>query len=296
MQRIDLNDLPLWCSHTARLLNGPTRSQPDRTPDEVLKNYEQVYVKCLEFVEQSGAGTTVAEVRHFQNELQFSAGRHETQSRCKSGGKQVCISLGSELYEIDEQAGEEMMFSMMTETMADAVSKSATIVELGAGYGYFLDRLRQHFDGKRVCGADFSPTAVEIARRALANDPATSFHHFDLCDAATYGFLDHEEPPFVIFTHHAVSQVCKSAPMLDALANYGRRIQAVFFFEPLYEPEDPTLLGILRRRYLESAGYNRDLWVELERRDDLRVLDKRMHIFGANPICPVSMVHWNFRS
>lgn len=203
--------------------------------------------------------------------------------------------MGDELFALSDEAGQDFLFSLMIEAMSDAVKRCATVVELGAGYGYFLDRLRQQFSDKKFCGADFSPSAVEIAQRVFVNSSNSSFYHCDLTDSHSYCFLDAAEPPLVIFTHHAISQVRDSSDFIDALAKYRQKIETVFNFEPLYFPENKTLLGVLRRRYLEQAGYNKDFLDVLKKRTDIDMVDVREHVFGSNPICPVSIVQWSFQ-
>ena len=74
------------------------------------------------------------------------------------------------------------------------------------------------------------------------------------------------------------------------------RPKAVVHVEPCYEhyPAD-SLLGMLRRRYVELNDYNRNLVSALrglERAGELRVIAEQPALFGRNPLFPVSVIAW----
>lgn len=235
------------------------------------------------------------DVRRFQTEI-TSSGRqsacpHEEGAHPSGTG---CVSFGDELYELDDAVAQEKSVEILIDAVAGVVEHCATIVELGAGYGYFLYRLKQRFSGKKFCGADFSRNSVEIAKRIFRHDPDVSFHEFNFYEPATYRFLRKVDPPFVVLTRHGIEQVSSAKIVFDTLLEYRRSIHSVVHFEPLYNPEQKTLLGMLRCRYIESQGYNRDLLPEIRRRREIRVLSEQMDVIGRNPLHPTSIIHWEF--
>ncbi len=71
-------------------------------------------------------------------------------------------------------------------------------VELGAGTGYWTERVRRHAD--RVTAIDAAPTMLDVARERLAHDPGVEFVVADLWrwepndrwdSAAAFFFLEH---------------------------------------------------------------------------------------------------------
>ena len=98
-----------------------------------------------------------------------------------------------------------------------------------------------------------------------------------------------------MYTAHALSQLPSARHVIDALAEQADRITAVVNIEPMAPLYDDSLLGLMRRRYLEVNDYNRDLLDELRRRTEVEIVQTRPNIFGQNPFCPVSAVEWRFR-
>lgn len=293
-ERIELNDLPLWCAYTERMLSGEPLNPVDRHSATVSRTYEEHYARCLEYVDQHGPQTTIDEVRRFQNDITAGVGRHGEQCATTGAGRHFCVSLGDELYELDDTSEQDINTRFMADALSGVAHGCKTIVELGAGYGYGLSRLRPHFPNVKLCGADGSANAVAIARRVFVRPSCDSFHEFGLADPASYGFLEGEEGPLLVFTRHAVEQVKSSAAILNALDKYRDRIGAVVHFEPLFLPEDSSVLGILRRRYLQYQGYNTDLLSTIQGRRDIELLHRRNSVIGRNPLLPLSVLAWRF--
>jgi hypothetical protein len=65
--------------------------------------------------------------------------------------------------------------------------------------------------------------------------------------------------------------------------------------EPSYEFYDDSLLGLMRRRYIELNDYNRDLFSVLQGREDVRILRLEREVVGWNPFNALTLVHWTFR-
>jgi len=235
------------------------------------------------------------DVRRFQTEI--TSGGQSSGCQREEGAhpsRMGCVSFGDELYELDDVAAQEKSVEILIDAVAGVVEHCATIVELGAGYGYFLYRLKQRLSGKKFCGADFSKNSVKIAKRIFRRDPDVCFHAFNFYEPATYRFLSEVDPPFVIITRHGIEQVSSAKIVFDALLEYRDAVHSVLHFEPLYRPEERTLLGMLRCRYTESQGYNRDLLPEIRRRREIRVLSEEIDVIGCNPLHPTSIIHWEF--
>ncbi len=293
-ERIELNDLPLWCAYTERMLSGEPLNPVDRHSAAVIKTYEKHYALCLAYVDRNGPQTTIDDVRRFQNEITAGVGRHGKQGVTTGDRRPICVSLGDELYELDDAGEQEINTRIMIDALSSVAHGCKTIVELGAAYGYVLSRLRPHFPNVKLCGADGSANAVAIARRVFVRPSCDSFHEFGLEDPASYSFLEGEEGPLLVFTRHAVEQVTSSPDVLNALGRYRDRIGAVVHFEPLFFPEDNSVLGILRRRYLQYQGYNTDLLSTIEGRREIELLDMRINVIGRNPLLPLSVLAWRF--
>jgi hypothetical protein len=123
-----------------------------------------------------------------------------------------------------------------------------------------------------LLGGEYSKNAIQLASRLYQNNPWIEVGYFNFYDQSTYEVLEMADPPIVVFTAHAIKQLPRSTVVFDNLFRYREKIQAVFHFEPLYQLQDETLLGLMRRRYAEMNDYNRDLLFELQSRSYVRIM------------------------
>jgi hypothetical protein len=72
--------------------------------------------------------------------------------------------------------------------------------------------------------------------------------------------------------------------------------KVVIHVEPVYEHCDPaTLLGLLRQRYIQANGYNRNLSTILhdhEALGSLEIIHESVPGFGPNPLLAASVIAW----
>src|SRR5208283_5307895 len=134
---------------------------------------------------------------------------------------------------------------------------ASAIVELGAGYGRMLLNLarKQPFKGMKVMAGEFTASGVHLLQR-LASAQGIEITAAG-CDLASARLTDFAIPPdAIIFTSYATHYVPKlSASFVEALSAFRPRV--VVHFEPCYEHCDGrTLIGLMRRRYIEVNDYN----------------------------------------
>lgn len=281
VQEIDINDLPRWSDWPARLLGLTSFTPPVRTPAKIEEEYGQVkYATCLKAWHESGGTLDATQLRLHHYAQDPSALRPAVYK-----GKLVAAPAAQIVAWYD---------ALLVEWMADAIGKARTVVELGAGFGHILWSLRQHFGGKVWRGGEFTSTAVELAAGLYRDLPDISVERFDFY-ADRYPVLEKAEGPVVILTSQAQEQIPDSRGTLDTLTKYRDKIIAGFHIEPAYDLQDTTtLMGQMRRRYLEVNDYNRNLFGELQRRKEIRVLRTEKDVIGWNPFNSLGMVHWEF--
>jgi hypothetical protein len=185
---------------------------------------------------------------------------------------------------------------ILLRTMGAAIQQASVVVELGCGYGYNLWKLSREFSGRQFSGGDYSGNAVRLAGMLFDAEQNIKVRRLDLY-SPRYELLETlgDSGSWVIFTVHAVEQLASASPLLNALTPYRERIQAVFHFEPANELHDGSLLGLLRQRYAIFNDYNRDLVSRLQERSDIAIVQLQKHVFGANPLNPMSVIEWRFR-
>jgi hypothetical protein len=130
----------------------------------------------------------------------------------------------------------------------------------------------QTFSQLPLLWGEYARNACELALRLWRHTPNIEVGYFNFYDPLTYDVLERFEPPIVVFTAHAIEQLPRSTMVFDSLFRYRKKIQVVFHFEPLYQVYDETLLGLMRRRYVEVNDYNRDRLSELQSRPYIRIV------------------------
>lgn len=283
MTKIKLDNLPQWSPWPSRLLGLSPWNMTERKIEKVEQEYDKdKYYRCLTYYSENVSEVTPERVK------QFEFGQDPSNT--------VCVSHGNDLALMSLEEARTKFYHLMVKTMTHAIEQSATVIELGCGYGYNLWMLEQRFRNKRFLGGEYSKNAVCLASGLFREDPIITVVQFDFYDPV-YQILETVEQPITIFTSHAIEQLHDLVPFFEALLPHRNRIEAVFHFEPVYELHDATLLGLMRRRYAEVNDYNRDLLSQLrERSEFIRIVRTETDVFGLNPLNPFSIVHWEFVS
>jgi hypothetical protein len=173
---------------------------------------------------------------------------------------------------------------------------ASALVELGAGYGNIILALgkRQPLAEMRIIAGEYTASGVELIERlARAEGVKIEVGHCDFALPTIADFFIPENA--VIFTSYATPCVPKlPTEFVTALSAY--RPQAVVNIEPCYEYCDTkSLLGLMRRRYIEVNDYNTNLLTLLyDRRQEglIRILEERPCVFGSNPLLAASVIVW----
>jgi hypothetical protein len=152
----------------------------------------------------------------------------------------------------------------------------------------------EEFRGANLYAADYTLTGPELAA-AIAGREGVSL---------TSGQCDLKKNPVttmpvpegaLIYTAYAAQYVEPiTRESIEGIA--ALKPKAVVHVEPLYEHCDPaTLLGLLRRRYIEMNGYNRNLLTmlrQLESEGSVRIIQESVAAFGPNPLLAASVIAW----
>lgn len=278
---MDLNDLPQWSRWPSYLLGLTPWTIPSRTIEKIDQEYEHdKYLRCLQHWKNADESITAEGIRQFE----FGLGPDDN----------VCISLGDDLYKTTLEEAKSRWDSLFLDTVGPELEKCSSVVELGCGYGYNLWRLRREYPNLLFLGGEYSHNAIELASRLYDNDSGVKVQYFNFYEASSYELLHSVDSPVLILTVHALEQLPCSSMVFDCLAKFREKIGAVFHFEPVHELYGPSLLGLMRSRYTEVNDYNRDLYSELEKRPDIRIVDIKQNVLGLNPMNPTSVICWEF--
>lgn len=204
-------------------------------------------------------------------------------------------SRGSEFVALTNAQANEAWLELVAENIA-AYLPAPALVELGCGFGNLLLSLARRFgrDAGQTMGGEYTKSGTELlnylARQESLNVQAGT------CDFNLPGITSLSIPPdAVIYTSYAVHYVrYLTGRFVEDLCAFRPRI--VVHFEPCYEHTCmDSLIGLMRRRYIEVNDYNRNLVTVLEAAQNegrIEIVSQSPNLFGSNPLLPASLIAW----
>ncbi|HEX6576634.1 MAG TPA: class I SAM-dependent methyltransferase [Gemmatimonadaceae bacterium] len=282
MKISSLDELPKFSQWPARLLGLVPWSAKEKTPDEIEREFgREKWGALLErFKATPGA-------------------RLDDVDRWAAGDDAAKVSLASvdqHIVEMTAEESHEAYLAYIMSALEPHIAEASAIVELGCGYGSVILGLARKaaFQDLRYFAADFTSTGPELAGLIAKSESIP----------LTTGRANLKENPVtdlripegaLIYTAYAAQYV---EPLTDAFIEgvAALKPRAVVHIEPVYEHCDPsTLLGLLRQRYIQANGYNRNLSTILhdhEARGSLEIVHESKPGFGPNPLLAASVIAW----
>ena len=214
----------------------------------------------------------------------------------QGGDELVLFSEGAELYEATPREAHLRYRDFVARALQAHLASATALVELGAGYGSVIVDLarRPEFAGIPAFGLDLTSAGAELIARMGAAEGVTV--KSGLCDLLADRVTDVSIPEgALVYTSYAAHYEPTHAPgFIDRILGLGQK--TTVFIEPCYEHcDDSTLLGLLRRRYIEVNDYNTNLVTLLREQSDtgrVRILDERKAAFGHHPLLAASVIVW----
>ena len=278
LRLLDLDELPRWSPWPARLLGLEPFVRPTRDLGKIEEEYDRgKWRQSLVAYRESGRTLDPMQLRV----MLFGDDPGAPRAAVRHGA--LCVASNEQLLSWHADA--------LANAMAEAIGRSATVVELGCGFGALLWHFAKRYPGRRYLGGEYSQSAITLARDLYARTPEVAVEKLNFYDP-DYAVLEAAEAPVTVFTSQAIEQLPSAAHVLDVLAKYRDKIAAVFHLEPAYDLYGDTLLGLMRRRYIELNDYNRDLIGVLQGRADIRILRIEPEVIGWNPFNALALIHW----
>jgi predicted O-methyltransferase YrrM len=280
LREYTVNDLPQFSPWPARLLGLDVWETHLKTPAAVHREFESdKWGRLLELYGTGDRTTTVEVAEAWMND----------------GPTDVLCSMGQRF----ERLALPEALSRHREIVASALHAQLpanALVELGAGFGAVILRLATdaRFAGLKLTAAEYTQSGAELIRE-LANNAGIELQ-VGRCDLASDPITDLTIPSgAAIFTCMAAHYIPE---LRDAFIQSLLRLRpkVVVHFEPCFEHCDPaTLIGAMRRRYIEVNDYNRNLMSLLNRHAQsgaIRILQETPAVIGVNPLLPISIIVW----
>jgi hypothetical protein len=278
---LDLNELPSWSPWPSRLLGLSNFEAVTRDLEKIDQEYSQdKWQNCLNAYEASGGAKNAEDLRRIFYDL------NSDKERAAILEGKLCVATNAEVMALYDK--------LLINAMGASIGRSDTVVELGSAFGHILWMLRSHFLGKQFRGGDYADSAIALAAKLYKSTPDIAVSKFDFY-APRYEVIENSHGRLTIVTSQALEQVPRSAGVIDSLSQYKNRIDRVFHLEPAYVLyDDNTLLGLLRRKYIEINDYNRDLLTSLKSRSDVKIHRIEPHAVGWNPFNSLALIEWSF--
>lgn len=282
MKISSLDQLPKFSKWPARLLGLEAWETKHKTTDEIDREFGREKWGMLLDRYRQNPGARLEDVD------KWAAG----------DAGETLASVDEHIVEMTAQESHDAYIAFIANALEPRLPASA-LVELGCGYGSVILGLSRKaaFQDMPYFAADFTSTGPELAG-LIAKEEGISL---------TTGSADLRKHPVtsldvpegaLIFTAYAAQYV---EPLTDDFVPglIALRPSAVVHIEPVYEHCDPsTLLGLLRQRYIQVNGYNRNLSTILhhhERLGSLEIIQESVPGFGPNPLLAASVIAWKPR-
>ena len=275
-----LDDLPRFSPWPARLLGLEPWEPKCKTAQEVTREYE---------VEKWGP--LLAKVRQAQQPISLA----QVDEWHLGNLPPALCSINGQLDMLPPQEAHQQYLNIIEGVLKQYLPTSA-LIELGAGYGSIILGLAEteSFRQTRLLAGEYTASGMELIHTlAKAQSLAIETAY---CDFAWPTVTELSIPAgAILFTSFATHYVPKLSPdFINQLTQFQPRIVA--HFEPCYEHCDSTtLLGLMRRRYIEVNDYNRNLATllyEQQQQGRIKILEERPAVFGTNSLLAASIIVW----
>ena len=282
MKISSLDQLPKFSKWLARLLGLEPFETKEKTPEEIEREFgREKWGALLERYRQN-PGARLEDVD------KWAAGDAES----------TLASVDEHIVEMTPEESHEAYIAFIANALEQRMPASA-LVELGCGYGSVILGLcrKAAFQDLPYFAADFTSTGPELAGLIAEEEGITLTTGSANLETNPITSLDIPEGS-LIYTAYAAQYV---EPLTDDFVNglIALKPSAVVHIEPVYEHCDSaTLLGLLRRRYIEACQYNRNLSTILhrhERSGSLEIIQESVPGFGPNPLLAASVIAWKPR-
>jgi hypothetical protein len=275
-----LNNFPKFSPWPLRLLGLEPWESKRKIDSEILREYEdEKWGPLWERVCASDSSISF-------DQLEEWVYGEPSESPCLIGGTLRLLSA-------DESRIKQL--EIVQETLSELLPASA-LVELGAGYGHIIMNLARNLrtSGIPLLAGEYTSSGVELLRYFAEQEKIDMI--VGSCDFGKTPITDLNIPEDALcFTSYSACYIPEySLRFVENMLSWSPK--AVVHFEPIFEHCDTsTMLGAMQQRYIEVNDYNRNLLTVLkdaEKNGLIEILFERPHLFGSNPLLPISIVAW----
>jgi hypothetical protein len=279
-QKCTLDQLAAYSPWPARLLGLAPWEQKIKSPTEITREFEDEKWGLLwQRVQGQSDPVTLSTLSAWiqdSTQLEF----------CSQGPEFILLT----------PAEANQVWVKLLETTIKRWLPTPALVELGCGYGNVLLSLAKRFenDADQIIGGEYTKSGEDLLRYLAKQENLTI--QSGRCDLGAPGITSLSLPPdSVIYTSYATHYVRHlTGRFVHDLCSFRPRV--VCHFEPCYEHTNAdSIIGLMRRRYIEVNDYNRNLITVLEaaqKEGYIQIIANEPNLFGLNALLPASFVAW----
>lgn len=279
-KEFNVNDLPKYSPWPARLLGLENWEPRLKTPKQVTREFEsEKWGQLLQRAENTSTPLSVEDV----DEWIF----HDNPN-------QLC-SIKKRLVLLNYRESHKRYLDLLEKIIKKYLPASA-LIELGAGYGSVIIPLarKKCFENIPIFAGEYTRSGTKLLR-ILSQDEKKQIQ-YGRCDFNLPDFLDFEIPQKgIIFTSFSACYLTNMTnKFVESFLSLNPKV--IINIEPCYDHfTHNTLMDLMRKRYIEVNGYNKNLVTLLKKFETdkkVEIIEELPAVFGANPILPASIMVW----
>lgn len=281
IKKYNLNDLPLFSHWPSRLLGFEHWDIKYKTREAVTREYEE-----------DKWGSLLKKIN--QKKDKVSIGFVDKIVMGNSVNNLCCLN--EKLFLSSNIAFNKKYISLIKDSLEKFLPASA-IVELGCGYGNIIIKLAKlrAFSYSEIMAAEFTPSGIELTKQIAEKEGLDI--KVGYCDIDSDNITGLQVPQnAIIFTSYAMHYIPKIRDrFITAISNLKPKV--VVHFEPCYEHcNTNSLLGLMRKKYIEFNDYNRNLVSLLHshrKKGNIKIHIEQPAVLGSNPLLAISVIAWS---
>jgi hypothetical protein len=282
LQELDLNALPKMSAWPSRLLGLTAFADVTRDHAKIQKEYsDDKWQRCHDLLKASDYKLTAHDLR--MNNHEFT-----------SGDLRPCL-LNDKLYLARVADIMPLYDALIDKLLRPSLEQTGHLVELGCGPGFIMDMLSRRFPKASFTGGDFADSAIELGKKLYPDPKHISVQKLDFY-ADSFPVIENTDGQVTVFTCQALEQIPDCTKTIKTFAKYRDKIKSVVHLEPCYDLYDDTLLGLMRKRYIEMNDYNRNLISTLRNTPDIEIMSCEPCVIGWNPFNALAATEWRFKN
>ena len=284
VKRISINELPKYSRWPEILLGMIDYPKKTKNKEEILREYDS----------EKWGSLRVKISRLPTEDLTISK-----VDKIFLGSENTIFSQQNKLYLSNIIYAHKLCQKIIYHYVKKYLYNSKTIVELGAGYGSIILDIAEKFSKRLIkfIAAEYTKQG-QYCLNILSKKVFSSKVITCGCDFTSDNIIDEKIPEnSLIFT--SLSITCVPNLPNDFLEKIIKlKPSYVINFEPIPQFFDNSLLGLLRKKYIELNDYNTSLFEILSegvKKEKIEIVEKQKNIFGENCFLPASFVVWKIK-